>query len=149
MCRSSTSENLPTVENPGQGSATGPVIELGPQTLARLDRIEATIESLAEEIQDSVARRMAWGSTVPCYNVSEVAKALKVKPEKVQHWIRAGELAAFNVASTPKGQPQWRITREALAAFQADRAAKLTAPPVAPSKRRARRYRPPIKEILS
>jgi hypothetical protein len=83
------------------------------------------------------------------YKVAELAKVLKVKPEKVQLWIRAGEMEAFNVASKPNGQPQWRITAVALAAFQAKRAAKLTGPPVTPSKRPARRHRPPMKEILS
>ena len=91
---------------------------------------------------------MERGSTATNHNVAELAKSLKVKPEKVQLWIRAGELEAFNVASKPNGQPQWRITAEALAAFQAKRAAKLTEPPVNPPKRPARRYRPPMKEIL-
>jgi hypothetical protein len=86
---------------------------------------------------------------VTYYGVAELAKALKVKPEKVHLWIRAGELEAFNVASRPTGQPQWRITAEALAAFQTKRAAKLTKPPVNPPKRLARRHRPPMTEILS
>ena len=119
------------------------------EILARLERITAALESLAEEKQCARARRAETGIAGAPYNVAEVARAIKVKPEKVQLWIRRGELAAFNVASAAKGQPQWRITPAALAAFQADRAAKLTAPPVARSNRRARRHRPPIKEILS
>ncbi len=83
------------------------------------------------------------------YRVAELAKLLKVKPEKIQLWIRAGELEAFNVASKPTGQPQWRITAAALAAFQAKRTANLTEPPVTPAPRLPRRYRPPMKEILS
>ena len=96
-----------------------------------------------------LAERGERGSIVNYYSVAELAKALRVKPEKVQLWIRAGELAAFNVASKPTGQPQWRITAEALAAFQAMRAAKLTEPSVNPPNRPARQHRPPMMEILS
>ena len=83
------------------------------------------------------------------YRVAELAKLLQVKPEKIQLWIRAGELEAFNVASKPTGQPQWRITAAALAAFQAKRTANLTEPPITPVPRLPRRQRPPIKEILA
>ncbi len=83
------------------------------------------------------------------YRVAELAKLLQVKAEKIQHWIRTGELEAFNVASKPTGQPQWRVTDAALAAFQAKRTANLTEPPVAPRPRLPRRQRPPMKEILS
>ena len=82
------------------------------------------------------------------FRVIELAKMLKVKPEKIQHWVRTGELEAFNVASKPTGQPQWRITAEAVAAFKAKRAAKPTAPPAFQPKRRTRRYQLPMKEIL-
>ena len=83
------------------------------------------------------------------YRVAELAKLLKVKPEKIQHWIRSGELEAFNVASKPTGQPQWRITEAALAVFQAKRTANMTEPPVTRSPRLPRRCRPPMKEVLS
>lgn len=83
------------------------------------------------------------------YRVAELAKLLQVKPEKIQLWIRAGELEAFNVASKPTGQPQWRITAAALAAFQAKRTANLTEPPVTLAPRLPRRQRPPMKEILT
>lgn len=83
------------------------------------------------------------------YKVAELAKLLKVKAEKIQHWIRSGEIEAFNVASKSTGQPQWRITDAALATFQAKRTANLTEPPVTPSLRLPRRYRPTMKEILS
>lgn len=83
------------------------------------------------------------------YKVAELAELLKVKPEKIHRWSRAGEIEAFNVAAKPTGQPQWRITAAALAAFQAQRTANLTEPPVTPSPRLPRRQRPPMKEILS
>jgi excisionase family DNA binding protein len=111
-------------------------------------RTDSLIHKHAEKRLAPV-ERVKRGIAVIYYSVAELAKALRVKPEKVQLWIRAGELAAFNVASRPTGQPQWRITAEALAAFQARRAAKTTEPPVTPPQRLARRHRPPMKEILS
>ena len=83
------------------------------------------------------------------YRVAELAKMLKVKPDKIHLWIRNGELEAFNVASNPIGQPQWRITDLALAAFQAKRAAAPTESPASLRKPRGRRYRPPMEEFVS
>jgi hypothetical protein len=131
-----------------RGSIEGPSNDLSPQILACLLRIAATLERLADEPPAEKNRPVEPRGAHAYYNVAELSGLLRVKPEKVQLWIRAGELQAFNVASKPTGQPQWRITAVALAAFQAKRAAKLTEPLVSPPKRPARRYRPPMKEIL-
>ena len=83
------------------------------------------------------------------YRVAEIAKMLKVKPDKIQLWIRTGELDAFNVASKPIGQPQWRVAAEALVAFQAKRAAVLAEAPASLPKRRVRRVRPAMEEFVA
>jgi excisionase family DNA binding protein len=82
------------------------------------------------------------------FRVAEIAKLLKVKPDKIQLWIRNGELEAFNVASKPIGQPRWRIPADALVAFQAKRAAAPTEAPPSLPKRRPRRVRPPMEELV-
>ena len=57
------------------------------------------------------------------YTPPQIAKLLKVSNEKVLTWIRNGELAAFNAATRPDSQrPRYRVTPEALQAFQARRA---------------------------
>lgn len=58
------------------------------------------------------------------YTVSQVAERYLVDADKVLGWIRAGELAALNVVQRVGGRPRWRITAEALAAFEASRAAQ-------------------------
>ena len=47
----------------------------------------------------------------------QVARARGVKPAKVLVWIDRGELEAVNHAATAGGRPRWRISPEALAAF--------------------------------
>jgi hypothetical protein len=53
----------------------------------------------------------------------QLAERYGVDPNKVLGWIRRGELAAVNVATTTGGRPRWRVSPEALAAFEAARAA--------------------------
>jgi excisionase family DNA binding protein len=53
----------------------------------------------------------------------QIAKQLSVGHDKVMGWIRSGELAAFNAASNPNGQPRYRVSQEALDAFMQRRAA--------------------------
>ena len=72
------------------------------------------------------------------YTPADIAARYRVTPETVAAWIRAGELSAVNVgrrANTKK--PRWRITADALAAFEAARAAAPT-----PTPARSRRKRP-------
>lgn len=53
-----------------------------------------------------------------------LAKRYGVKPEKVHHWIRTGELVAINVAASTSGRPRFIVTPEAIAAFEARRSSK-------------------------
>jgi excisionase family DNA binding protein len=49
--------------------------------------------------------------------VPEVAKFLRVSPDKVLSWIRSGRLRGFNVAETETGRPKYRVSPEELEAF--------------------------------
>jgi len=49
----------------------------------------------------------------------EVAGRCRVSVPKVLHWIRIGELYAFDVSANPKGRrPQWRIPLDSLFDFE-------------------------------
>jgi len=65
----------------------------------------------------------------------QVASRLRVSPEKVIAWIRAGELRAIDVATRGSRRPRYRIDPADLVAFENGRA--VVARP-APSRRRRR-----------
>ena len=68
--------------------------------------------------------------------VRDVCERYGVTEHTVLGWIRAGELKAINVGRRlGAGKPRWRITPEALAAFEQLRTATPPPPP------RTRRYR--------
>ena len=70
------------------------------------------------------------------FSIQEVSEQFRVSKQTVLGWIAAGELGAINVARTPGGRPRWRITPDAVRAFEMLREAQ---PPIpAPSKRRKR-----------
>ncbi len=62
----------------------------------------------------------------------ELARQLRVSPERVRGWILRGELQAVNTAD-PGERPRWVILPDQLAAFLGARQAK---PPVKPARRR-------------
>ena len=68
----------------------------------------------------------------------QVARARGVKPAKVLAWIGSGELEAVNHAGRTTGRPRWRISAEALQAFDRARSnrAPVSAPPASPRRRR-------------
>jgi hypothetical protein len=68
------------------------------------------------------------------YTVADLAARYRVSEDKIRLWIRKGELAAVNVASTLCGRPQLRVTPEAIAAFEQRRSA--TTPPAPPKRKR-------------
>ena len=52
-------------------------------------------------------------------SVRDVCERLGVNEHTVLGWIRSGELRAVNVGRRPGGKkPRWRITQEALEAFE-------------------------------
>lgn len=67
----------------------------------------------------------------------EIAKQLRVSPEKVLGWIRRGELKAVNV-SNGHSRPRYRVSQESLDAFLKYREVY---PP--PPRVRRRRQQPP------
>ena len=71
---------------------------------------------------------------VSYYSPPEVAKLLRVAPEKVVNWIRRGELPAVNVATTMRGRPRYRISEADLQAFKHRRS--VIPPPPKQSRRR-------------
>lgn len=53
------------------------------------------------------------------YSTAELAERWGVNISKIGEWIRSGELRALNIAQTVKGhRPRYRITKEAVAAFE-------------------------------
>lgn len=70
------------------------------------------------------------------FTVKDLCQRFGVREHTVLAWIRSGELKAINVGREPgKKKPRWRVTPEALAAFEAAR----TATPDPPKVRRRRR----------
>ena len=55
------------------------------------------------------------------YTPADIARERKLRVSKVLTWIRTGELEAINLAEKRTGRPRWRISDEALAAFDAGR----------------------------
>ena len=51
----------------------------------------------------------------------QVAQQRGIRVSKVLAWIHSGELAAVNCAERRGGRPRWRVSEEALAAFDAAR----------------------------
>ena len=66
----------------------------------------------------------------------EIAKELRIRPDKVLTWIRSGELAAIDVSETAGGRPRWRISEADLQDFLKRRRA--TPPPKQTRQRRAK-----------
>jgi hypothetical protein len=68
--------------------------------------------------------------------VQDVCERFDVGPHTVLGWIRSGELRAFHVGRRPNAKkPRWRITQEALEAFEL---ARTHTPPPSRAKRRRR-----------
>jgi hypothetical protein len=66
--------------------------------------------------------------------VADLCRRWKVGPDKIHRFLRRGELVGVNVASNLSARPQWRVTREAVAAFEKRRSS--APPPKTPRRRR-------------
>lgn len=76
------------------------------------------------------------------HTVHELCERYGVSEHTVLQWIRSGELRAVNVGRRPgTKKPRWRITREALEAFELAR----TPTPSPPRVRRRKRLAEVIK----
>lgn len=72
------------------------------------------------------------------YSPPQVARRQQRKPESVIADIKSGRLGAFNIASPGSKRPRYRITAEALEAFERSLA---VVPPPKPAPRRPARKR--------
>ena len=68
----------------------------------------------------------------------EVARYLRVSPDRVRSWIKAGVLRALNTAPSKLGKPRFIILPADLEQF----AARQEARPAAPTKRRSKKHTP-------
>lgn len=73
------------------------------------------------------------------YTTKQVAERWGVSPNKVQAWIRSGDLAAFNVASAACSRPRYRVAERAIRDFEESRS---VSPPPTP------RRLPPVPSLL-
>lgn len=66
---------------------------------------------------------------------AEYAKARGISGDKVLGWIASGELVAVNVAQSANGRrPRWRISLDAIEAFERSRST-VAKPPAKPKRR--------------
>jgi excisionase family DNA binding protein len=72
----------------------------------------------------------------PGYTPNELARRLRVSPDRVRDWIRRGELKAINTASRG-GRPRFVVLPDQLEAFIAGR--KAATSPAAPKPKRQKR----------
>lgn len=77
---------------------------------------------------------------LPGFTIRELARRWRKSREWITARIRNGELAALNLASAKCGRPQYRVTPEAVLAFEQGRAAAVPKP--APRRKR----RPLVKD---
>jgi len=85
------------------------------------DRVAAAQLALAAALRESV-RIDATRQPLTPLTAPEVAKLLRVRPDKVLSWIRSGRLRGYNVAEQEGGRPTYRINPTDLEAFMQQRA---------------------------
>ena len=71
-----------------------------------------TLAAVMAERPPAVAGTHNQPLTVP-----EVAKLLRVSPDKVLSWIRSGQLRGYNIAERENGRPKYRVNPDDLDAF--------------------------------
>jgi hypothetical protein len=69
------------------------------------------------------------------YTPNELAKVLRVSPDRIRSWIKTGQLGAIDTATTLCRRPRYVILPHLLAEFERRRAA---GPPPKPQRRRRR-----------
>jgi hypothetical protein len=79
---------------------------------------------------------MSTNPQQPGYTPRELARMLRVSPDKIRAWIQAGTLSAINTAPVKCGRPRFVILPHHLAAFENRRQ---VTPPSKPPPRRRRR----------
>jgi excisionase family DNA binding protein len=90
----------------------------------------------SSNVPDSLSERRA-GAVSSTFSVRDLCERYGVSEHTILQWIRSGELKAVNVGRKPgTKKPRWRITAEALAAFE------LARTPTPPPPRMRRKKRP-------
>jgi excisionase family DNA binding protein len=80
------------------------------------------------------------------YTIRDICNRFGVHEQTVLAWIHSGELKAVNVGVSPaKKKPRWRITEEALKAFEELRA---TTPPAPRVQRRRKKQASDVIEFI-
>ena len=51
----------------------------------------------------------------------QLARRLRVSPDKILTWIKAGELRAVNIGTNPRGRPRYLIDLKDVESFEARR----------------------------
>ena len=69
------------------------------------------------------------------YSVADLCRRWKVGSDKIRRFLLRGEMVGVNLATSPSGRPQWRITAESVKRFELGRS---SAPPPKPPRRRRR-----------
>ena len=69
------------------------------------------------------------------YTPNELARLLRVSPDRIRGWIKSGELSAIDTATIRCGRPRYVVLPHHLAEFERRRAAS---PPPKPARRRRR-----------
>jgi hypothetical protein len=69
----------------------------------------------------AIRETLAAASLREGYSVADLCARWKVGPDKVLGFIRRGELGAVNVETHTSGRPQYRVTPEEVAKFEARR----------------------------
>lgn len=71
------------------------------------------------------------------YTPPQIASSRHVRLGKVLSWIHSGQLEAINHAENPAGRPRWRISIQALEAFDRARSSRQGIATAAPRRQRA------------
>jgi excisionase family DNA binding protein len=98
-----------------------------------LELVEGDRGAAAQIVLASVLRESCTDRPM---TVPEVAKFLRVRPDKVLSWIRSGRLRGYNVAEHETGRPKYRVNPADLEAFTRCRMPIQPAPKGRPAGRR-------------
>lgn len=78
----------------------------------------------------------------------QIARDRGIKTSKVLCWIRSGELLAVNLAEGRLGRPRWKVSVEALSAFDLARSSRAAIQPTQKRSRPRRRADPEVIEFF-
>jgi hypothetical protein len=71
----------------------------------------------------------------PGFTVRELARVLRVSPDRIRSWIKSGQLGAINTASVHCGKPRFVVLPHHLAEFEHSRRVARPSGPVRKKKR--------------